>query len=475
MSTRRPRSVRTRVSVACAGVAVGLVIAVAALVIFALTRREYAQLDRRLDALGAGILAVAGDDLPGALPALDDRATSRILRATATGLVVSAVVDGDTVASAEPGLAPSDSAPELSSAATDRSTVQVAGADYRLHVVDVPGQPGTTLVLGLPAGPAAGQARVIQLAGAGLAILAALLAGGLGWLAGGRALRPLAVLSQRVRSWDGHRQLPTRAELVAGAPGTAAETAALAQALADLLARISSARADTEHALHSARDFAAAADHELRTPLTALRTDLEVLAAHPDLPITQRLDVLREALGSADRVTETLLALRALAEGDLATAATEEVELVDLLAAARERAGTGGRVRVGLDVPAYEVVIRGSRAGLAMAVTNLVDNAVRHGPARHIELSLHTDGAEAILRVDDDGTGVPDAERSAVLGRFVRGSGVRGPGSGLGLALVAQQAAAHGGSIELSDSPTGGLRVELRVPLLPAAPGPAPS
>lgn len=473
MSTRRPRSVRTRVSLACAGVAVGLVIAVAALVIFALTRREYAQLDRRLDALGAGILAVAGDDLPGALPAIDDRATSRILRATATGLLVSAVVDGETVASAEPGLAQSDSAPELPSAATDRSTVQVAGADYRLHVVNVPGQPGTTLVLGLPAGPAAGQARVIQLAGAGLAILAALLAGGLGWLAGGRALRPLAVLAQRVRSWDGHRQLPTRTELVAGAPGSAAETAALAQALADLLARISSAQANTEHALHSARDFAVAADHELRTPLTALRTDLEVLAAHPDLPITQRLDVLREALGSADRVTETLLALRALAEGDLATAATEEVELVDLLAAARERAGKG--VRVGLDVPPYEVVVRGSRAGLSMAVTNLVDNAVRHGPAGHVALSLHTGGALAILRVDDDGIGVPDTERSAVLGRFVRGSGVRAPGSGLGLALVAQQAAAHGGSIELSDSPTGGLRVELRLPLLRTTSGPATS
>lgn len=468
MSTRRPRSVRTRVSIACAGVAVGLVIAVAALVIFALTRREYAQLDRRLDALGTGILAVAGDDLPGALPALDERATSRILRATATGLLASAVVDGEMVASAGPGLAQSDSAAQLPNEAEDRSTVEIAGADYRLHVVNVPDQPGTTLVLGLPAGPAAGQARVIQLAGAGLAVLAALLAGGLGWLAGGRALRPLAVLAQRVSSWDAHRQLPTRTELVAGAPGNAAETAALAQALADLLARISSARADTERALHSARDFAAAADHELRTPLTALRTDLEVLAAHPDLPIAQRLDVLREALGSADRVTETLLALRALAEGDLATAATEEVELVDLLAAAQERArtGYGGRVRVGLDVPAHGVVVRGSRAGLAMAVTNLIDNAVRHGPAGQVELSLHTaDAALAILRVDDDGTGVPAAERSAVLGRFVRGSGVRAPGSGLGLALVAQQAAAHGGTVELSDSPTGGLRVELRLPV----------
>jgi two-component system sensor histidine kinase PrrB len=110
------------------------------------------------------------------------------------------------------------------------------------------------------------------------------------------------------------------------------------------------------------------------------------------------------------------------------------------------------------------VIIVGLPAGLRLAVDNAIANAVKHGDASRIQLSAVSSRAGVEIAIDDDGTGVPEEERALVFERFARGSTASRSGSGLGLALVAQQAEIHGGTASLEGSPLGGARLLLRLP-----------
>ncbi|MDQ2723614.1 MAG: HAMP domain-containing histidine kinase, partial [Actinomycetota bacterium] len=210
-------------------------------------------------------------------------------------------------------------------------------------------------------------------------------------------------------------------------------------------------------------DFAAAARHELRTPLTAMRTDLEVLGMDR-LGETERKQVLADLLRTQSRVQDTLTALGQLAAGDLADpAARTELELTELLFRVAEEA-----MRVSPEVTVVvrdgpPVVVLGWPAGLRLALDNVVRNAIRHGRASRVELGVAATGGGAELTVDDNGAGMPPDECDRVFGRFARGSNAVGSGSGLGLALVAQQAALHGGTARLEASHLGGVRAVIVV------------
>lgn len=278
------------------------------------------------------------------------------------------------------------------------------------------------------------------------------------------------MLRDRTAALPGRPDVAARAQLTAAPVRSAVETADLADAVAGLLDRVERARAEGESALASARDFAAAANHELRTPLTTLRTDLDVLAAHPELPPEQVAAVVAQLRGSAERVEAALTALGQLAAGDLdPLRSAAPVDLADVAAqaaaAARRRASAGLEITV--DLPPDDVPVLGSEAGLRLAVDNVMENALRHSGGRRVRVAVVVDpvSGRAVLTVDDDGRGLPPDERAAVFGRFTRGRAATAPGSGLGLALVAQQAALHGGWAELTDSPLGGLRAVLNVPL----------
>ena len=98
-----------------------------------------------------------------------------------------------------------------------------------------------------------------------------------------------------------------------------------------------------------------------------------------------------------------------------------------------------------------------------MLLDNLLENAAIHGrPAGRIVTTITAAGE---LTVDDDGDGIPLAERTTVLERFARGSTAHGPGTGLGLAIAAAQATRHGGSLTLLDAPAGGLRARVVFPV----------
>lgn len=278
------------------------------------------------------------------------------------------------------------------------------------------------------------------------------------WMLATFAVRPFKQLAQQTRQIDAGDEPPDIE--VRGAT----EAVEIADAVKGMLERIWEEQGRTKAALASARDFSAVSAHELRTPLTAMRTNLEVLSTL-DLPEEQRKEVVNDVIRTQSRIEATLSALERLAQGELST--FDDHVPVDITELLDRAAHDAMRVYPDLDVslvPAPTVIIVGLPAGLRLAVDNAIANAVKHGGATRVQLSAVSsrDGVE--IAIDDDGGGIPEEERKVVFERFTRGSTASHSGSGLGLALVAQQAEIHGGTASLEDSPLGGVRLLLRLP-----------
>jgi signal transduction histidine kinase len=242
------------------------------------------------------------------------------------------------------------------------------------------------------------------------------------------------------------------------------EAVEIAEAVEGMLARIGDEQQRTRAALESARDFAAVASHELRTPLTAMRTNLEVLSTL-DLRDEQRKEVVGDIIRTQSRIEATLTALERLAQGELTTVDDfVPVDITELLdRAAHDAMRNYPNLHVSL-ASSTTVLMVGLPAGLRLVIDNAITNAVKHGDATEIRLSAESSSDGVKITVDDNGDGVPEHERAAVFQRFSRGSTAARSGSGLGLALVAQQAELHGGTAALEAGPLGGARLVLRLP-----------
>jgi signal transduction histidine kinase len=278
------------------------------------------------------------------------------------------------------------------------------------------------------------------------------------FVAGGFVLRPLSRLRAGVARIAGEEDLGQRVTADRGP----SETRALAAAFNAMLARLSRSAADRERAIEATRRFAADAGHELRTPLTTIQARVSALARHPDEPPERRTQMAEEALEQQRRLVALLDGLQALARGD----AAPELEPLDLadavdaaVAAARDR---HPGVRWSAEVPDGAVTIDGWEPGLRSLLDNLLENAARHGRADGaVRVTLHG-GDSPELVVEDDGPGISAADRARIFEPFVR-IGDEEEGSGLGLALVAQQAHHHGASIDVESSPDlGGARFTVR-------------
>ncbi|MDD7940263.1 HAMP domain-containing sensor histidine kinase [Actinomycetospora lutea] len=433
--TRRSASLRLRVALASALASLVVVVLVGVLASVLLTREQTERLDRSL--------------VPGSPAVLGTFASTRAdLAVTLRGPTGTRRVSGPELPLSPIGVP---------------TSVEVGGVAYRIRTAPGP-TPGVLVTVGATEDDTRARVADRQRLVTGLGVVAVALAAGLGWLFAGRAVRPLRRLTAQAATLDGAVD-PEVDPPTVRADGSR-ESEELADALSAMLARLHAEQERSTASLHAARDFAAAARHELRTPLTAMRTDLEVLRAHPDLP--ERDAVLADVLRAQARVEATLTALGQLAAGDLPEVGDRDaVGVADLLRLAAEDARRAHpELEVVVDDPATGTAgaVRASLEGLRMALANAVVNAVRHGGAGSVRLGAHArDDGGVVLTVDDDGCGLPAAERESVLGRFVRGSTAGAPGSGLGLALVAQQAARHGGEVRLEDAPTGGLRVSLAI------------
>jgi two-component system sensor histidine kinase PrrB len=294
--------------------------------------------------------------------------------------------------------------------------------------------------------------RLVAIAGALASLIAALGT----WVVTGLVLQPLRRLragARGIRPGDLGQRLPRVSR--------PREVADLSATLNGMLERL-------QVSMLSTRRFTADAGHELRTPLTSLGMDLETLRRNPDLSAEQRRQALAAMTVQHQRVVALLDGLQALARGDAgALPARVGVELVDLVAEAVEHArhrhpGVSYHLGGGMDL----VLVQGWRDGLRIAVDNLLDNAALHGrPGGTVQVCLVVDGGNAHIAVTDDGPGIPADQCEVMKQRFARGPRPRSDGSGLGLAMVEQQAVLHGGALHLDASPAGGLRATLLLPV----------
>jgi signal transduction histidine kinase len=292
--------------------------------------------------------------------------------------------------------------------------------------------------------------------------IGALLLSGLGvWFVSSLLLRPLRRLRAATAGIASTSDLDRR---VPGDDG-ALELRSLAASFNDMLARLGRSAADRERALAATRRFAADAGHELRTPLTSVLATLSALHRHPDIPAAQRAELVGDALAEHRRLVDLLDGLQALARGDATAVAHADVDLAEVVASSVEAAAARHpEVTWSSQLPESAVVVRGWEPGLRLLADNLVENAARHGRAGgavSVSLSL---GEAPTLVVDDDGPGVPAEDRARIFEPFVRANGASPdtPGSGLGLALVAQQVRDHGATVEVGESPAGGARFSVR-------------
>jgi signal transduction histidine kinase len=216
-------------------------------------------------------------------------------------------------------------------------------------------------------------------------------------------------------------------------------------------------------------DEVARAVHDLASPLTVLRGLCASLQGHATRP--EERDLARRVDQEAARVARRVEWLASIATGaDSARGRDATLDLRALaseLAARHAHVGRPIGVRVVVELPDGPLRIRGDRDRIERAVDNLLSNAVRHaGPRGTVTVSLGRWGAEAVIRVRDDGPGVPPGERDGVFLPGVRGSGAAGPGRGLGLAIAREVAVQHGGSLAL-ESTWSGASFRLGLPLEP--------
>jgi signal transduction histidine kinase len=289
----------------------------------------------------------------------------------------------------------------------------------------------------------------------GLPALIALVAA-VAWLLVGRALRPVEAIRAEVDEITGstmHRRVPE--------PPTSDEVGRLARTMNAMLGRL-----DTSATRQ--RQFISDASHELRSPVAAIRTGLEVARRKAD-----RADwpaVADAALAEESRLEALLDDLLLLAMQDENGGVTVPTTAVDVRALTVAEADRPRRVPVDVvHAPAEGLPLRVAGAGdqLARAVGNLVDNAARHATSV-VQIGLSTDDDSVRVIVDDDGPGIPPADRERIFERFTRlddGRARHHGGTGLGLAVVRSIANRHGGQVRVDDSPLGGARFVAQLPV----------
>ena len=291
-----------------------------------------------------------------------------------------------------------------------------------------------------------------RIGGIGLALLVGVIAAVM-WLAIGRALAPVNAIRTRADAISGQSldlRVPT--------PPQHDEIGRLARTVNQMLGRL-------QLSAENQRRFVADAAHELRSPIASLRVQLEAAADQDWADGRARGDdMLHETTRMADLVDQLLLLARAGADTSWLRLST--VDLDDVVESAVTSLLPAESVVI--DTAAVEPVqLSGDAVLLEQVVRNLVANAAGHARTT-VRLSLTTVGGAAVLTVDDDGPGVPPDRRDDIFERFVRlddsRDRVRG-GVGLGLAIVSEIVGGHGGRIHVDDSPLGGARFVVELPV----------
>ena len=290
------------------------------------------------------------------------------------------------------------------------------------------------------------------------ALAIAVVVGCAAWLGTRLVLRPVDRMRAAAAALPAGQRLPV--------PAARDELRALTEELNRLLARRDESAARLER-------FTGDAAHELRSPVAAIRAQAEVAVAHPDPQMAQ--ESLRSIAAEAVRLAtlrDDLLAL-ARADGGKRQAAVA-VDLVAAAGAALGRAlGAGPVVELVAPTPAS---VAATPSEVALVLDNLIANGRRHARSV-VRVVVLPAGRWVRLLVEDDGPGIPEADRERVFDRFTRLHpevdapaevvGRPGGGAGLGLALVAALVRGRGGTAAAGATLSGGARIEVRWPTAP--------
>jgi signal transduction histidine kinase len=334
---------------------------------------------------------------------------------------------------------------------TGTATVEGRTAEYRFAALEVklPGEAGDVTVQAgaelATAENAVGTVTRAMLIGLPLLLL---VIAGVTWTVTRRALAPVEAIRGELGRITAARDLSRRVPV----PESKDEVARLARTTNETLTAL-------ETSVAQQRGFVADASHELRNPIASLRTQLEVAAAHPEL---LELDELIADTVRLQQLTADLLFLARLDAGERPP--PERIEVAQLVHEEIARRPAGKRPLVEI---LGEPVVLGNRARLARVLGNLVDNAERHARDQ-VRVVVQSVGADAVVRVMDDGPGVPAADRERVFERFVRLDDARSRddgGAGLGLAIARDVVRASGGTLTVGAAPGGGAAFEIRLPV----------
>jgi len=276
---------------------------------------------------------------------------------------------------------------------------------------------------------------------------------GLMFLVVGRALRPVEKMRREVDEVTG-----TSLDRRIADPGTNDEIGRLATTMNRMLGRL-------DESQKAQRRFISDASHELKSPLASLRQYAEIARSYPDrMSEAELAEAVLDEGGRLERLVRNLLLLARVDEQSLGLA-TDSVDLDDLLLAEGTR--LRGTTELSVDTSAVAAVrVPGDAGLLGQVVRNLADNAARHATST-VRLSV-SQRAGAVIVVEDDGEGIPAAERDRVFERFVRLDEARGRdagGTGLGLAIVRELVTAHGGTVAVDASTLGGACFTVSLPL----------
>ena len=354
--------------------------------------------------------------------------------------------------------------------AEQRGTFTLAG-DHRVRVSEA--RPSAIAITALPLEEFSTATSEFRraLATGGVAVL--VLVGAVVWLVTSALIRPVTRLTDTAsRLADGDLDTPFPP------PSGSRELADLSDDLDRMLTRLRTTLADNERATAEAtkarddmRQFLADMAHELRTPLTALKGYSDL---HAGGMLAESVDVDRAMarIGSeSERLSQLATDMLQLARGELIAPVRERVELGDVVESVVDdvRAAHPDRSCTLTREPGATSVL-GDADRLHQAVLNLAANACHHSPAGSpVEVTVAAADGRVEVRVVDHGPGVPAEEAERIFVPFYRAERSRARegrgGAGLGLALTAQIAAQHDGTIQVTDTPGGGATFTLSLPL----------
>ncbi|HEY0937952.1 MAG TPA: HAMP domain-containing sensor histidine kinase [Trebonia sp.] len=348
-------------------------------------------------------------------------------------------------------LTPSETAIDVAAgrAAAFSTVARVDGT--RAIVLTEPLGPGVAVQVAEPLGASDQEVTSV---GATLAILSAvgvLVATVLGWAVARAGLAPVARLASVAEEVSLTGDPGRRVEV-----GRRDELGRLAGAFNAMLGAL-------QRSLEAQRRLVSDASHELRTPLASLRINVDVLTEHPGLPAGERQEVLARVTDQVAELSRLVASVTDLARGEPPAADRFPVQLNAVAADALEAARR--------DWPKTEFAVHlaggtvaGSADRLRVALKNLLDNAVKFGPPEGPVVLRVTCGE---VTVRDHGPGIADDDLPFVFDRFYRALPSRSaPGSGLGLAVVREIVAGHGGTITAEPAPRGGTVMRMRLPAL---------